>query len=292
MNQSPEAPLPADPPNQTRRWWLILLLVLFAIMAGILFLQRDDGLQQAVEAQGGHYYEFDSNPFLTRYIVQLLNRRPTRLHWIHFFDGGVDDEWLIEHADEINDRPNLLLTLRDPAISDAGLAPLASADVFMYDLQGSSVTDASLNKLPPSLQYLNVARTNVTDAGVQQLVSVPTGLTIDGRQLTENSASTFTTRSFFNSLQILDATNESIEHLSQISVRHELVIQGSGVTSESLPAFKKMPKPQRLVLIDVSLADKELDELRTYFRGSQFELTNWSDFENQQRQAAKNSVRR
>ncbi|MCA9043316.1 MAG: hypothetical protein KDA69_03290 [Planctomycetaceae bacterium] len=261
-------------------------------MAGILFLQRDDGLQQAVEVQGGHYYEFDSNSVLSRIVVQLINRRSTRLHWIHFFDGGVDDGWLIEHADEINDRPNLLLTLRDPAISDAGLAPLAGADVFMYDLQGSSVTDASLNKLPPSLQYLNVARTNVTDAGVQQLVSVPTGLTIDGRQLTENSASTFTTRSFFNSLQILDATNESIEHLSQISVRHELVIQGSGVTSESLPAFKKMPKPQRLVLIDVSLADKELDELRTYFRGSQFELTNWSDFENQQRQAAKNSVRR
>ncbi|MEZ5943690.1 MAG: hypothetical protein R3C18_20025 [Planctomycetaceae bacterium] len=292
MNESSNTNVSPVQPNRTRRWWIALFVLMLALTAGFLYLRRDDGLQHAVESRGGQYYAFDSNPFLTRFVVQFLSRRSTRLHWIFFFDGGVDDQWLIEHAVEINDRSNLLLTLRDPAVSDAGLAAVTRPDAFMYDLQGSSVTDASLKNLPTSLQYLNVARTNVTDAGAQQLVSVPSGLTIDGRQFTKDCASTFAARSFFYSLTILDATDETIEHLSPITVKYELAIHGSGVTGESLPAFKKMAKPQRLVLIEVNLTDKELDELRAHFRGSLVEVTSWSDFENKTRQSARNSVKR
>ena len=225
----------------------------------------------AVEAAGGQFYSFDSNPIFERVAVRLTTGRLTRNSMVRFLPGRVDDSWLQQHKQRLSRLPSLLLYLRNPQITDQGLAQLNGMDNLVYlDLEGSSVTDGAIEHLSTlsGMTAMNLAGTKITATGFQRLYTprVRGGVIVDSSQLTGQGVQTVLGVGVPFSFGLHQATDESVALLAKLPLRN-IEIQGEAVTSKSVAVLSQMKTAKYLMLVDVSLEPDELAQLKASLPG-------------------------
>ena len=137
-------------------------------------------------------------------IFKSLQRIPATFVSVDSKTGGISISSGKAMTDEILSKahavPNIVtLSLLESPVSDQAVIGIlrASPKLCTLILQGSKVTDVTMRELRrvPSLQYLNVSHTNVSDESISQIVAMRTlkELVIQGTAITESGAKRIST---------------------------------------------------------------------------------------------------
>ena len=272
---------------------LVVLLVMAVIAGGLSWRLRHLDIGPHVEHAGGIYAAFRTDPWMQRVVRRITGGMASTQHSIRFAPGRVSDDWLARHRFRIDALDRLSLTLSSPAITDAGVEQLATANGLVWlDLSQSQVTDAGLLALTelPLLTTLHLEETSVTDAVIPDLIAMPRlqsinlagtaitdlglsslppgkimGLGLDSKQLTDRVVGSPPCQSAFFWFGLYDATDESVALLSKLSIKGSLLIQGDGLTEAGLKDIENLILGGQLHAVefrDVSIAEERLQALR------------------------------
>lgn len=267
-----------DSPSRNWLLWRGLAVVGVLLLLAVMMRRTvEDPLKRDVERRGGDFVTMHGNPYITRYLAEFMTGRSSSMYVIRFLDGGVDDAWLQEHADELGKLAPLILTVRNAEITDGGLQQIPFNNVVMLDLQGTQISDASLPQIL-GVMSVSIAYTRITAEGLAaQDLSQLRDLRIDRTQWSDQLPI-----SNFGSLTIFDADDELVTELAALNrVPPFLRLQGRKVTQASLATLKKLPGAYSVALVDVDLTPEQIRELQA--TGVEFRIISGEDWEKQER---------
>lgn len=259
------------------RWKLGAFIVTFSlIFASIVWWRLNSSLEFAIRRIGGHHRTNLSHPFLA-----VFERRSSvdpffEQHVIDLRRSEVTDSWLAEHGEQIAQLPWVYLYLADTQITDQGLAVLRGApSIVSLDLTGTGLTDAAAAHIATlhELSEVKIGRTGISDAALDELSQIPalTVIGIDATQATPRGVQGLETFPLLFLVEVLDATDESVEHLAALEGLTYLSLRSERLTPRCLPVLEGMHELASLTLYDSPFSEEELTKLQTALTASVYQ---------------------
>jgi|GEM_PF-1743800 len=263
----------ANRPRRRRVRSLLLVLVLLVTAAvGVEWLLSHRFEARIVEAGGQLFVDSHRRPSLsafTRLRNRLLNpaarSKDDRIHHIRFVNGAVDDEWLKQYRDEIeNLSGQTWLTLRDSGVTSDGLAALRGvSSVFTIDVSGTPLTASALDHLAtmPDLWNLDISQTGIPDSAMRVFSEfrVLQCVAVDASQATDQGIAHICEIPQLVELILVAPTVETLSHLPNAS---SLTIKDGTITPEMLAAFVAMEQLQALTFVTCHFHECSEEQLR------------------------------
>ncbi len=261
--------------GRPRRRWdrsLLLVLVLFAAaVVGLEWLLSQRFKSKIVEV-GGQLFVDDSNlasqsAFLRlrdRFFNRLTGNKDQRIHHIRFDGSNVDDSWLQEHRDEIENLSRWTeLTLENSRVTPEGLAALRGiSSVFTVDLSGTRLTAESLDHLAtmPDLWNLDISDTGIPDDALARLRQFPAlkSIILDASQATDSGIAYVGQISQLSTLCLVRPTTETIARLPHAL---SLTIREATISPQMITSLKSMDRLKKLTVIASRFSDCSSERL-------------------------------
>jgi hypothetical protein len=243
----------------------VCLLSVAACIIGIRLTQRG-ALESAVRDAGGEYVVQRQRPSVAlRWI--LRGQEPWAYHRITLDGSEIDDEWLKAHSDEINQLPNLSLSLQNTRVSGDGLASL-DGSLESLSLAGTRLSDADAAHFP-NAGCLDIEHTGISGSGLSQLAHMRSlhSISIDATQSTREGVSALSAMPRLSDVTIVEADDESVIQAARLEGLRSLTVFNSHVTTACLPALKQIQELGWLTLYDTSFSEDELEELQQALPG-------------------------
>lgn len=260
--------------------WRVITCVSLLNVAGCLpgiWLSQRNVLESAVRDVGGEYVVEKQRPSVSiRWL--LMGREPWAHHRMTLDGSEADDEWLKAHCDEINQLPNLSLSLRNSRVSGEGLASLSDS-LWSLSLTGTRLNDSDVAHFP-NVGCLHIEDTGISGSALSQLSHMQSlyFISIDATQSTRESIGALSALPRLSDVMIVDADDASVIEAARLHGVRDLTIFSSDVTSASLPALQQMRGIQRLTLCDTGFSKSEIGELQQALSGcvvNQYDSTEW-----------------
>lgn len=259
------------------RWKLGAFIVTFSlIFASIVWWRLNSSLEFAVRCVGGRYGANRSHPFFVFFERRGSSDPLYEQHLIDLRRSEVTDSWLAEHGEQIAQLPQVYLYLADTQITDQGLAALRGApSIVSLDLTGTGLTDAAAAHIATlhELAEVKIGRTGISDAALDELSQIPalTVIGIDATQATPRGVQSLETYPFLFWVEVLDATDDSVEHLAALEGLTYLSLRSERLTPRCLPVLERMHELSSLTLYDAPFSEDELTELQSALPASVYQ---------------------
>jgi hypothetical protein len=253
---------------------VIACVSLLSVAACLIGIRSHWGvLETAVRDAGGEFVVEKQRPLVAMRWL-LKGQQPWANCRITLHGSEVDDDWLNAHCEEINQLPNLRLSLQNTRVSGGGLASL-NGSLSSLSLAGTPLSESDVAQFP-NVGCLDIEHTGIPGSALSQLAHVRSlySISIDATQSTREGVSALLAMPGLSDVTIIEADDESVIQAARLQGLRELTIFSDDVTSASLPALKQIQEPGNLTLYDTSFSDDELEELRKALPGCQVSQRN------------------
>ena len=214
------------PKTHTGRRTILIAVGIVLILVAILQWARFRHLESRIVAAGGHLIVDNSSNgrsafvrIRDRFANRLIGKKDASVHHISFDGGSVDDTWLAQNRDKIeNLSAQTWLSLEHTRVTSEGLAALRGLkDLWTLDVSGTPLSDDAIEHIltMPDLRNLDISQTGISDQALVDLKMHPTlsSISVDASQATEAGITAVTDIPQLIALRLVRPTPETIRLL-------------------------------------------------------------------------------